>query len=136
MATHALLERLSQLTGVPLPLQSLEIAGRGWQQHVTAAIDDDGIRSYVDDLEAQYDRTDPNDMVFDDEPDDDEDDEGIDVEDWFDWDDEDDDWDEIDVDGPPRSMGDAADLPSGEAIAAELEEFLRDVDGPDEGSGT
>jgi proteasome assembly chaperone (PAC2) family protein len=136
MATHSLLDRLTQLTGIPLPLQSLEVAGRGWQQHVTAAIDDESIREYVADLEARYDRDDPADLT-DASPDPGLDalaEEEIDFEDWSDWEHDDDDWE--DFDDPAAEDDDEFDeddLPSGDAIARELEKFLRENrdDNPD-----
>jgi len=145
-ATHALLQRLETLTAIPLPLYSLEVAARGWEQHVHAAIDDDDVRAYVHELERRYDdpsggeadrgdtddgievRPDLDDVDIDpwddsiDEwgsgafDDDDDDDDGEDDDDDDDDDDENDEDDAFDED----------DLPSGDAIARELERYLRD----------
>lgn len=146
MATHALLDRMSRLTGIPLPLQSLEVAGRGWQQHVDAAITDDDVRSYVQELETRYDAGDDISGLLDGEHDvgEDEDEDLIDFEAWNDWEDtgwdpEHDDDEEVGsagnfatdtsddaVRGPDEGPLDADELPSGDAIARELERFLRE----------
>lgn len=126
-ATHALLQRLELLTAVPLPLYSLEVAARGWEQHVQAAIDDDDVRAYVADLERRYDDVDAtgeeDDLeVVDDEPalfDD------LDHETW-----DDDTWDDDDEDDEEESFDDGA-VPSGETIARELERYLREHGGDD-----
>jgi hypothetical protein len=166
MATHALLDRMSRLTAIPLPLQSLEVAGRGWQQHVDAAITDDDVRNYVQELESRYDSGDDLDGFPDDAGDDDQnddlDDDLIDFEAWSDWeesawesDDDGDDFgdefgDEDDAehdaehdavadDGTSDDEGDRHgaresdedELPSGDAIAREVERYLREG-----GSGT
>ncbi len=126
MATHALLDRLAQLTGIPLPLQSLEIAGRGWQQQVTEAINDDNILNYVRELEDSYDHGDPDDIDVIDEDNSEE----IDFDESLGWgaytgeyEDEDDDYEDDDHEED--------DLPSGDAIARELEKYLRE-NGDDE----
>ncbi len=152
MATHALLDRLTRLTAIPLPLQSLEIAGRGWQQHVDAAIDDDNLRRWISELESNYDEESDEIAMFGDLVDDDE----ITFDEWDDdWEDQDDDF--VDFDDPGViTDGDTAetiamladelaemdeddddefdedDLPTGDALAKELERFLREQNGDDQ----
>lgn len=155
MATHALLDRLTRLTGIPLPLQSLEIAGRGWQQHVDAAIDDDNLRQWIRELESNYDEEADEIAMFGDLVDDDE----ITFDEWDDeWDDEDDDFvdfDEPDVIADSNTAEtiamlaeelaeldeadledddeiDEDDLPTGDALAKELERFLREQNDDDQ----
>lgn len=137
-ATHALLARFSALTGIALPLQSLEIAGRGWQQHVDEAIDDDDIRAYVTELERRHDEP----TVDDEEPvARDADDDAVDFDDWDDWDD--DDWDDDLIGDLVEELADDDDddefdedeLPSGDVIAQELERFLREQRPDDEQPG-
>jgi predicted ATP-grasp superfamily ATP-dependent carboligase len=98
-ATHALLERLAGLVGVNLPLRSLEIAGAAWVRQVDeVAAGDDDIARYVRELEARHDAA-----LEDEEPDDDEDDEEPEL-------------------GELREE----DLPTGDSLAADFEQFLRD----------
>ena len=99
-ATHALLERLRRrLVGVNLPLRSLEIAGAAWVRQVDeVAAGDDDIARYVQELETRHDAVD-------------------------------DDTDEADDDEPSiRSSATCAKriCPSGESLAADFEQFLRD----------
>ena len=169
MATHALLDRLGRLTAIPLPLQSLEIAGRGWQQHVDAAIDDDNLRRWIRDLETSYDEEAEEISMFGDLVDDEMSfDEWTDDDTWEedplefldDYEDADDDDSFVSGIGSPRSLTgdhpggagirpddddddddddefDEDDLPSGDAIARELERFLRENDnGSDEPDST
>ncbi len=136
-ATHALLARFSALTAIALPLQSLEIAGRGWQQHVDAAIDDDDIRAYVTELERRHDEP----TVDDEEPiARSTDDDAVDFDDWDDWDDGDE-WDddligelveELADDEDEDDEFDEDELPSGDVIAQELERYLREQRPDDE----
>lgn len=96
-ASQAILERFGRLVGLDLDLARVGRTADRWREQVDAAtVDDDDIRAYVDRLEARYDA---GELGFDL---DDEDDEDDDLEDWGD------------------------ELPSGDEIAGELEQFLRE----------
>jgi proteasome assembly chaperone (PAC2) family protein len=102
-ATHALLERLAELVDVNLPLRSLEIAGAAWVRQVDeVAAGDEDIGRYVQELETRHDATDEA--------------------------------DEDDDDGTDDALGALReeDLPTGDSLAADFEQFLRDQSEDDE----
>jgi proteasome assembly chaperone (PAC2) family protein len=117
-ATLALLERLAQLLDLPLDLRNMRVAANGWVEQVNSVMETDGdLVAYVHQLEARHD--DPAGAADDDDDVSDDDlfaalDDVIDT-DEDDADDEDDDDDVFDEDQ----------LPSGDALAAEFERFLR-----------
>lgn len=100
-ATRALLERLGLLLDIDFDLTDLDIASAAWERSVADVVaGDSDVISYVASLEARYD--DAADAPIDtDDDDDDEDDD-----DWFDED----------------------ELPSGETLARDIEQYLREQD--------
>jgi len=101
------------LLDLPLDLRNMRVAANGWVEQVNSVMETDGdLVAYVHQLEARYD--DPSESDDDDDVSDDDLfavlDDVVDDED-----DEDDDDDVFDED----------DLPSGDALAAEFERFLR-----------
>ncbi|MDZ4827544.1 MAG: PAC2 family protein [Actinomycetota bacterium] len=106
-ATRALLGRLGQLLDVAFDLTDLDIAAAAWERQVAEVVaGDSDVSSYVSGLESRYDAAADAPFVEDDEDEFDDDD---DDEDWFDED----------------------DLPSGDALAADIEQYLRDQDDDD-----
>lgn len=88
-AALALVQKVTELTGIPAAAGDLEHATRAYEERVTDMVEgDDDVRAYVRLLEERSDERDEED----------------------------------------RSPIDATNLPSGDALAAELERFLRDRD--------
>ncbi len=123
-ATLALLERLAAILELPLELRNMRVASAGWEEQVNSVMETDGdLVAYVHQLEARYDNPDDGGIEIDDEDDDEVSDEDLfaaldDVvarDDDSDDDDEDDDDDALDEEA----------LPSGDALAAEFERYLR-----------
>jgi hypothetical protein len=105
-ATRALLDRLGLFLDVQLDLTDLDIAAAAWERSVADVVAGDAdVTSYVARLEERYDN-----MEDDDE---DEDDDGFPDLDDLDDDDDDDEFDEDE-------------LPSGDALAADFERYLRE----------
>lgn len=103
-ATRALLERLGLLLAVDFDLTDLDIASAAWERSVADVVaGDTDVSTYVESLEARFDATAgaPHD---DDERGSDDDEEADD--DWFDED----------------------ELPSGETLARDIEQYLREQD--------
>ncbi len=114
-ATLALLERLAVLLELPLDLRNLRVAANGWVEQVNSVMETDGdLVAYVHQLEARHD--DPS--ATDDDDDVDDDDLFAALDDVVDTDEDDEDDDEEDI-------FDEDDLPSGDALAAEFERYLR-----------
>ena len=114
-ATLALLERLAVLLDLPLDLRNMMVAANGWVEQVNSVMETDGdLVAYVHQLEARFD--DPT--VADDDEDVSDDDLFAALDDVVDADEDDDEDDDDDV-------FDEDELPSGDALAAEFERFLR-----------
>lgn len=100
-ATRALLERLGLLLEIELDLTDLDIASAAWERSVADIVAGDAdVSTYVENLEARFDATAGAPVSEGDDGEDDEDD------DWFDED----------------------ELPSGETLARDIEQYLRDQD--------
>jgi predicted ATP-grasp superfamily ATP-dependent carboligase len=139
-ATLALLERLGALVDVEFDLRNLGVAARAWQEQVdSVALEDEELIDYVHSLEARYDsgiadeidvvaEEDADVITFDDDLDDWDEGEWDSDEDWDEDDDEEDDDDEPAPGAtPPTGAGLAeGDLPTGDALAADFERYLRD----------
>jgi proteasome assembly chaperone (PAC2) family protein len=107
-ATRALLEKLAAFLNVPMDLTDLDIAAAAWERSVGDVVAGDAeVTSYVERLEERFDHAGEDD-------DDDDDDIVAMLPDLDDEDDEDD--DEFDED----------ELPSGDALAADFERYLRE----------
>jgi hypothetical protein len=106
-ATRALLGHVATLLDLPLDLTDLDIAAAAWERSVQQVVSaDDEVAGYVARLEAHYD------LEGDDEDDgDDEDEDG-----------------EGDTDGEGFAAIDPDEIPSGDALAADFEQYLRDQD--------
>jgi len=103
-ATRALLDKFAQLVDVPLDLTDLDIASAAWERSVAEVVAGDAdIMSYVAGLESRYDTA--THAPFEDDEDDEDDDE-LEEDDWFDED----------------------ELPTGETLARDFEQYLRDHD--------
>src|SRR5690349_11977658 len=112
-ATRALLEKLAVFLDAALDLTDLDIAAAAWERSVADVVaGDNEVTTYVERLEERFDR------AGDDDEDDDDDDDNF-FPSLEDLDDEDDDDDEFDED----------DLPSGDALAADFERYLREHGG-------
>jgi proteasome assembly chaperone (PAC2) family protein len=138
-ATLALLERLAALLGTELDLRNLALAAHAWEQQVdSVARDDEQLMEYVRSLELRHDAggsdidiavDEPSDEItFDDDVDEWDDDAWDGDDEWAD----DEDADEDDDEGEHRTETsgdedafDEDDLPSGDALAAEFERYLR-----------
>jgi proteasome assembly chaperone (PAC2) family protein len=108
-ATRALLDKLAAFLGAGLDLTDLDIAAAAWERSVADVVaGDTEVTTYVERLEERFDRA-------ADDDDEDDDDDGF-FPSLEDLDDEDDDDDEFDED----------DLPSGDALAADFERYLRE----------
>jgi proteasome assembly chaperone (PAC2) family protein len=106
-ATRALLEKLAAFLHVPMDLTDLDIAAAAWERSVGDVVAGDAeVTSYVERLEERFDHAG--------EDDDDDDDDIVAM--LPDLDDEDDEDDEFDED----------ELPSGDALAADFERYLRE----------
>ncbi len=117
-ATLALLERLAELLELPIDLRNMRVAANGWVEQVNSVMETDGdLVAYVHQLEARYD--DPS--VVDDEDDFSDDDLFAALDEVVGADEDEADEDEDDDD----DVFDEDDLPSGEALAAEFERYLR-----------
>jgi hypothetical protein len=127
-AQFALLDRLSVLLGLPIALDSVQVAANAWEQQITAAtLADDEIAAYVRNLEESYDSSGGLSI----QPDDDDWDGPWAEAEWSD--DLDDDFDELDdLDDDDDDadedawLADGTNLPSGESLAADFERFLRE----------
>jgi proteasome assembly chaperone (PAC2) family protein len=110
-ATRALLDRVAAFLDARIDLTDLDIAAAAWERSVADVVAGDAdVTSYVERLEERFDHA----------IDDDEDDEATDLFPTLeDLDDEDDDDDEFDED----------ELPSGDALAADFERYLREHGG-------
>jgi proteasome assembly chaperone (PAC2) family protein len=113
-ATRALLDRVAAFLGARVDLTDLDIAAAAWERSVSDVVEaDPEVTSYVERLEAR----------FDDAGDDDEDDDDTALFPTIDdLDDEDDDEDDEDA-------LDESELPSGDALAADFERYLREHGG-------
>ena len=117
-ATLALLERLSELLDLPLDLRNIRVAANGWVEQVNSVMETDGdLVAYVHQLEARYD--DPA-SATDDDDDVSDDDLFAALDDVVDTDEDEDDDDDDDDD-----VFDEDQLPSGETLAAQFEQYLR-----------
>ncbi|MCU1430614.1 MAG: uncharacterized protein JWL83_4614 [Actinomycetia bacterium] len=111
-ATRALLDRLAAFLDVHIDLTDLDIAAAAWERSVAEVVaGDTDVTEYVARLEDRFDRA-----IDDDELDDDDDDEGTHFPDL----------DELDYDDEDEDEIDEQNLPSGDALAADFERYLRE----------
>ncbi len=127
-ATLTLLERLSALCDLPLELSNLAVMARGWETSVDSMVEVDGdLTAYVHQLEARYDEQDHLD-IDNDEVDPETMHEDLFAISLFESDFDDDEFDEDDAeddDDDDDDMFDEDDLPDGDSLAQDFEQYLK-----------